>query len=548
MLGSGLISLFLCGCGGGDSTSPGAKPYDVTVPGLGVLQGALTPIYSSVAYWSGIPYAKPPIGPLRWQPPQPHEPWESPRDATRFGSSCYQGQESGSEDCLFLNIAAPAVALTAEMPLPVMVWIHGGDYQVGNGASYIAGALVNGSDLPVVVVTLNYRLNAFGFLGSSDIQDSTFDGSAGNFGIQDQQLAMAWVKEHIAAFGGDGDRITIFGESAGGNSVINHLAQNASFPLFIKAIIQSGTYDKGAIPLAEAETAYQILLNETNCRSLSCLRDLDAVTLFAKCNMCGRGPVVDGAWLMDAPTDIIAEGKHHKVPVLMGANRDENMSPWFFPYANDMNESMFDIAFVDAGGNPGDLEPAKQLYVNSSYPYPDDLGPYSQWTWALGRMLTDQVPGLGHCGVRWLAQSLLVAGTPELYAYSFDHPTQKFSGVPGTGPGSVIVPHAAEIDYVFGIFWKLTPGEEVDLAVAMSAYWVAFASAGDPNSRDPNSQELPAWPRYTAQDDIIMRLDAGEGGIRMQQHVRKNACDFWDSKNNERLEQLSAIQFSEMLV
>lgn len=533
--GAFLCSVLLLGCGGGENPVP-EPATEVTIPGLGKLRGASPS--DAVTYFMGIPYGKAPTGELRWKPPQAYGAWEegSPRDATAFGEDCAQHMNGvglvGSEDCLFLNVAAPATALGSTARLPVMFWIHGGAYQTGSSNSSVATAdtLVAASGNSVVVVTTNYRLNVFGFLGSAEIAGSTSDNSAGNFGIQDQRLAMKWVKDHISAFGGDPNSITIFGESAGGNAVINHLAQSNSFEYYTKAIIQSGTYNEGARSMILAEESYEKFKNDLQCGDLTCLLAKDAATILANRGSAGSGPVVDGVELTSTPANVIAEGRHNKVPILMGAVRDENLSPWFFPYNQAMNEAQFDAYYVGIDQTPGGLESAKEVYDPSVYTYPGDLGTYSQWAFMLGRMLTDQVPGLGHCGVRWLAKDLLAAGTPAVYAYSFDHPPQRESQIPGDGPGSVIAAHACEIAFVFGHTFQLTPGEEQRLARDTSAYFVAFAKTGI-----PNSEGLPAWPAYDEQTDTTMHLDVGQGGIRTQQNFRKGACDFWEFGNTTDL-------------
>jgi para-nitrobenzyl esterase len=166
---------------------------------------------------------------------------------------CIQGSHvDAGEDCLFLNVYTPARNTIAseqdgsgrsDRALPVMLWIHGGSYVSGASNQYPGEALVAASNGTVVVITINYRLNVFGFLGSKELKTRSPDGTTGNYGIEDQRLAMSWARQHIAAFGGDPEQITIFGESAGGNSVINHLAQSASFPLYQRAIVESGAYE-----------------------------------------------------------------------------------------------------------------------------------------------------------------------------------------------------------------------------------------------------------------------------------------------------------------
>lgn len=222
-----------------------APPPVVNIPGLGSVLGSITlpgnDTVPSVARFAGIPYAKPPVGELRWAPPVEHEAYTKQLDGTNLGSKCYQPApgDGQSEDCLFLNgegkwiarsckwtfvshcslplVYAPVDALSSGKKLPVMFWIHGGAYTSGASNDYDGDGLVAGSAGGVVVVTINYRLNVFGFLGSKELASTTLDKSCGNFGIQDQRLAMKWVSEHIGAFGGDSEDVLIFGESAGGN-------------------------------------------------------------------------------------------------------------------------------------------------------------------------------------------------------------------------------------------------------------------------------------------------------------------------------------------
>ena len=210
----------------------------VDVPGCGKLVGALDPVHAGQMSFKGIPYAAPPTKSRRWQVPVPAAPWApSTLNATAFGNQCLQGGHTSDgydESCLFLNVYAPFPPAPLERQLPVMLWIHGGAYNYGGSNGYPGASLVAALQGTVVVVTINYRLNVFGFLGSHEVQSRSARSTAGNFGIEDQRAAMLWVREHIAPFGGNPENVTIFGESAGGNSVINHLAQPASFGLVLK--------------------------------------------------------------------------------------------------------------------------------------------------------------------------------------------------------------------------------------------------------------------------------------------------------------------------
>ena len=239
--------------------------------------------------------------------------------------------------------------------------IHGGGYQTGAGSVYCNACLVLSSSLRVVVVTFNYRLNIFGFMGSSELSSRTSGGGSGNYGIQDQRAAMAWVKANIGAFGGNGNDITIFGESAGGNSVINHLAQPASFGLYTKAIIESGAYDLGAEPMASAQASYAKLLTAAKCSDLDCLvakTPLEVGTANGQAGA-GGGPVVDGVSLTDTPVGLIEKKTYNnKVPVIIGSNRDEAA---FFTLLEqtpqNMTDTDFDAAMIAGGMKPVSRKP-----------------------------------------------------------------------------------------------------------------------------------------------------------------------------------------------
>ena len=235
--------------------STGGAP-SVVLPNKMILHGSAEGD-SDVNSFKGVPYATPPLGDLRWKPPIPYVPSQEDVtngvDATSFGRMCFQPIDGspynstfvGSEDCLFLNVYRPGGSLDGS-PLPVAVWIHGGSFVTGSGELYNGTSLAAyGSDLgkEVVVVTLNYRLNVFGFLGSKDLIAADPSGTTGNYGIQDQRLALSWVRENIASFGGDPASITIFGESAGAGSVSSHLSMPSSTPFYDAAVMESGGED-----------------------------------------------------------------------------------------------------------------------------------------------------------------------------------------------------------------------------------------------------------------------------------------------------------------
>jgi len=542
--------------GVGDSVAPSAG-HHVVVPGLGQLKGADGfGGYSGVAQFGGIPYAEAPVGELRWQPPKSHGPWTGVREATQFGASCSQPLTPGanmsvgsvlSEDCLFLNIATPSSSVGSSRKLPVMFWIHGGAYLQGSG-NYPLDALVASSNFSVVVTSANYRLNFFGFLASAEVKGRTADGSAGNFGIQDQRMALMWLRDHISPFGGDGQDVTIFGESAGGNSVMNHLAQAQSFSLYKKAIIESGTWMDGAIDMQAASKLYGNLLSSASCKTLDCLvalsgKDLaQVIQKMSFMDYLGIAPVVDGISLKNTPKAIMLQGKHNtKSPVIIGSNREELASAWFNHYPHEMNETVFDSILSSPGFfAKKDLAEIKKLYDPSQYEYPAKLGNYSQWWWTISRMQTDMIPGgqppaanpccFGACAGRSVARALVNGGS-EVYVYLFAKPPQTHSQFgPSTGPGNVIVAHAMEIPFVFGDVRDLVPSDEKQLALAMATYWSSFAALGVPKHAN-----LPAWQAFDASkrsSQGVLRFDGApsSGGIKMQFNLRGDACDYWESR------------------
>src|SRR5215471_7966207 len=289
----------------GASATDGGSRSALVMTDEGAVRGTQT---ATLREFLGVPYAAPPVGDLRWRPPQPHARWAGVRDATSFGAHCAQGPSafgvaSASEDCLFLNVFAPARrGDDVEHGAPVMLWIHGGALVVGESDDYDPAMLVARG---VVVVTINYRLGALGFLAHPALAAESARGSSGNFGLLDQQAALRWVRRNIREFGGDGDNVTIFGESAGGLSVHAQLASPLSHGLFARAIDESGAYMPSQPSLATAEAAGSAFAANAGCASqtAACLRGLPVATILAKQTGGTTGPNVDGAIL---PTTIVA--------------------------------------------------------------------------------------------------------------------------------------------------------------------------------------------------------------------------------------------------
>lgn len=301
--------------------------------------------------WKGIPYAAPPVGQLRWRPPEPPACWSGVLDADAFGPKCLQrgenGEVVGAEDCLTLNVWAPK-GDAPEGGWPVMVFVHGGGNVQGSSSETVPGGapLYDGRFLAqregVVVVTLNYRLGALGFLAHEALSAESSDGGSGNYGLMDQIAALEWVRDNVAGFGGDPTRVMLFGESASGVDALALLASPLAEGLFRAVLVQSG--GARGLPLDEAEAEGAERVAETSCGDaedvLACLRDLDGSTIVE--TMPGVvgigelelgagsrvfGPVVDGRVLEQPPLQAVEAGAHHAVPFVVGTNLDEAPDP-----------------------------------------------------------------------------------------------------------------------------------------------------------------------------------------------------------------------------
>jgi para-nitrobenzyl esterase len=289
--------------------------------------------------FQGIPYAAAPVGVLRFRPPQPHPPWSMPRSATEDGSVCPQLSANGftgNEDCLFLNVFAPADAIgNGSAGRSVMVWIHGGGYGAGAGSDQLYDPSVIVEKTGTVVVTINYRLGALGFLAYPALTDEDVDGRSGNYGIEDQQAALAWVQSNIAAFGGDPNKVTIFGESAGGNSVLINLASPTAVGLFRRAIAESPLYGSALLTSSEAAALWGNEVSKVlNCpltgpEGATCLRAAPLQELVAFSQITVKrpfglfAPVVDGVMLKQSLNTAFRADAFNQVPVMIGSNHDE---------------------------------------------------------------------------------------------------------------------------------------------------------------------------------------------------------------------------------
>ena len=479
--------------------------------GGGQIEGAAA---NGIASFKGIPFAAPPVGELRWKGPQPVAAWSGVKKATAYAPACVQdpamlrftgAPENVSEDCLYLNVWT--AAKSARERLPVMVWIYGGGFAAGATSS----ATYDGTRLAqkgVVLVSVAYRVGPFGFLAHPELSRESGKGS-GTYGLQDMIAGLAWVKDNIAAFGGDPRNVTIFGESAGGIAVSMLGASPAAKGLFQKAISESGgdfapprTGAEGGQQtptLAIAEKSGMNLFEKLGAKSLADARKLSAEDI-QKALPPGLGggfwPTVDGDVLPGDQYVLYSQGKFNDTPVLIGTNSDEGAtfsrggttSAAFEKTIHDgYGEGANKILAANPHSTDADAATATKNIMR------DSLFAWSTWAWA--RLQSSK-------------------GKGAAYVYYFDHRT------PQTPNGA---PHAAELGYVFRTLDARggTPRPE-DLAMSelVSSYWVSFAKTGDPNGAG-----LPKWPAFTEGAQQAMVFDAKSSARPMPNLAQLRALD-----------------------
>jgi para-nitrobenzyl esterase len=465
----------------------------------GTVRGALR---RSVATWRGIPYAAPPVGAQRFRPPQPAQNWTGERDATRFGPVSIQTRDprmvmiSGvsdkfpaSEDCLVLNVFAPATAEPGSA-LPVMVWIHGGAFVMGSGSTplYDGAAF---AERGVIVVTLNYRLGLLGLLYLGDLAPGY---EAGNCALLDQAAALGWVRDNIAAFGGDPGNVTVMGESAGAMSIGSLLTMPAARGLFQRAILESGSNPLVPLGRADATALARWVIADLGV-TVDQLADVPADRLIeaqenrARSHGVGAfSPYVDGTTVPSPPIDAIRAGAAAGIPLLIGTNRDE----W----------TLFQLFVGDATVEPfkpllrarlGDAQVDRLVAAYRGA----EPGRTEQRAWVdMVGELVFRIP------VIRFAEAQAGHATP-VYLYRFDWPSPSFDGRLGAA-------HALELPLVWNRLDLPTApillGPDLaavqPLATAMHDTWVAFIKTGDPNGAG-----LPRWPRYDAARRATLLID-----------------------------------------
>ena len=430
---------------------------------------------ADVRVFKGIPFAAPPVGAQRWKAPQPAAKWDGVRQGDQFGPRCMQGgggqgAQAMSEDCLYLNVWTAAASASEKRP--VMVWSYGGAFTGGAGSlpGYDGEVLARKG---VVVVTYNYRLGPFGWFSHPELTKESGRNASGNYGLMDLVAALQWVQKNIAAFGGDAQRVTIFGESAGGALVAALVGSPEGKGLFQRAISESaswmGTRMSPMMTLAEGEEAGLKATAALGAKSLAELRAVSAEQLQKD----GRGtrPMIDGWYIKEDLSTTFAAGRQKEVDVLVGSNKDEGTFAFFGlgrgnsqQYVSQARERFGDLAdtylkLYPAGASDDEAHAAERTAFR------DEL------SW---QMRT------------WAALQAKRSGKSKTYVFYFTHEPPVAAGQPNRGAS-----HTAEIPYVFNIPGRLWTEVDKSLAETMSSYWTNFAATGDPNGKG-----LPVWPQY----------------------------------------------------
>ncbi len=464
----------------------------------GLVSGTLNKT-GDVHIFRGIPFAAPPVGNLRWKAPQPVTPWSGVRTCDQFGPSPIQAKpapfgpwsaeylipaEPISEDCLYLNVWSGAKAATEKRPqerLPVLVWIYGGGFSSGGSGVPIYDGEATAKK-GVVFVSINYRVGPFGFLAHPELTKESGHNASGNYGLMDQIAALQWVKQNIAAFGGDPGNVTIAGQSAGSMSVNCLVASPLAKGLFTKAIAESGAnFTRSNPTLQQAEQSGLKVMQTLGASSLAELRAKPAEEILQK-GQGMRGPIIDGYVLPQAVADIFAAGQQNNVALLTGWNEDEGMSFGPAKKADEYRKQIDTQYGADA-----------QNFLKY---YPGDTDEHA----ATSQLNMSRDMTFGAQNYAW-ANVQSQQGKP-VYVYRF---TRKLPAVGEYAKYGAF--HTGEVAYAFDnlpfVDHTLRPLEpkDTELATTISTYWVNFMKTGHPDGKG-----LPKWPAYSVSNKQVMML------------------------------------------
>ena len=454
----------------------------------GDLQGTME---GDLVVFKGVPFAKPPVGNLRWAAPLAPEKWDGVRSATNYQPACWQGGEPStgkSEDCLYLNIWNPAKSSNEK--LPVLVWIHGGGFAFGSPSDdWTSGEKL--AEKGVILVSIAYRLGQIGFLAHLELTKESPNNASGNYGLMDMIAGLEWIKTNISAFGGDPNKVTIFGESAGGIAVSQLAASPEAAGLFQGAISQSGgsfgpnrprTYPGENMKLLEdAEKDGLALQEQAGVSSLAELRAIEPQNLPGGFGMGGGWPIVDGYIIPDDQYKMYEAKNYNDVPILIGYNSDEGVS---FTQGND--PAAYSNGVKERYGPfANELLEAYPVGTNSIPKTARDLirdAAFGWQTWAWAKLQAE-------------------TGNSKVFYYYFDQHPDFPEGHPKYGQGT---PHGHDVGFVFkhvDLKSENYTDTDLELSEVMATYWTNFAKYGD-----PNGDSVPEWPEFTTSDLNVMYL------------------------------------------
>lgn len=510
--------------------------YTTLQLGDGMVRGSTTH-GGHVRRFLGVPYAEPPVGELRWQPPVPKQSWTGTRAAWTYSASCVQGDNAFTlftpvdEDCLYLNLWLPASPSPA--PRPAMIFFYGGSDDTGSAMFplYSGGNLVAESN-DTVVVAVNYRLNVFGWLGSDQLRGR--DNSTGNFGLQDQRASIVWLRKNAAALNVDVNRITIFGESAGAAGVSSHLVALRSRGLFSGAIAESGPFAPWTSQsLAQADARFQALAKNLACTDSAavaqCLRSkTTAEVKAANNNKLPKGGLVDWSAVVDGvefedEIQYMAQVPGRLSPdvaVMLGTNRDEGTT-----FTKLAKKNATHAQFVQwMTSQIPNMSTALTSEISSLYPTADFTPtPFADATWWAASAITGDYAM--SCPARRSAHALAVAGAP-VYLYFFDEKLLLVDAIEAASKAPYGVGHGCELVLVFGIDELLLEPREKALAKATRRFWLNFAAHRNPNGASGAAAATGVWPRFETVHNSTLQLRTPLEEVRGLKKVR---CNFWDS-------------------